>query len=225
MQPTIPTALWVTRNLWHNITHVVPTWEMFREFMADELNILGYYHQLQLVILRQPLVNYEECSIWLTTENMRCNECLMGKNRYTGVCWFVSTDSVGRATLMNQLLPMPQTKRYLPGALLLWFFLIGVCSNIWWLLLQINAICWHGKALWNVVLGVHNQLFFVKPFIHLNKIFQYTLPWWEWYYRNSISVSKVYLTYCGHNGVLKAKLYALTAYSKPTGIDDITYEV
>ena len=104
-------------------------------------------------------------------------------------------------------------------------FLIGVCSNIWWLLLQINAICWHGKAIWNVVLGVHNQLFFVKPFIHLNKIFQYTLPWWEWYYSNSISVSKVYLTYCGHNGVLEAKLYALTAYNKPTGIDDITYEV
>ena len=52
---------------------------MLRQFMADESNIVVYYHQSQLVILRKPLVNYEECLIWLTTEKVRCNECLMGK--------------------------------------------------------------------------------------------------------------------------------------------------
>ena len=90
--------------------YVVPTWEMFREFMALDLNILVCYHQSELVILGKPLVDPGECLICLTNEQVRCNECFNGKNRYTGVCWFVSTDSVGHATLMNQFrtLPMPK---------------------------------------------------------------------------------------------------------------------
>ena len=100
----------MTRNLWHNITHVVPTWEMFREFMARDLNILVCYHKSELVILGKPLVDPGECLICLTNEQVRCNECFNGKIRYTGVCWFVSTDSVGHATLINQFrtLPMPK---------------------------------------------------------------------------------------------------------------------
>ena len=51
------------RNLWHNSTHVVPTWEMFHD-----LNIPVCYHQSELVILPKPLIDYEECLICLTTE-------------------------------------------------------------------------------------------------------------------------------------------------------------
>ena len=35
----IPAKLWVTRNLWHNIAHVVPIWDMFPEFMANDLKV------------------------------------------------------------------------------------------------------------------------------------------------------------------------------------------
>ena len=38
----------------------------------------------------------------LATEQERCNECFKWENRYTGVCWFVLTDSVGHVTLMIQ---------------------------------------------------------------------------------------------------------------------------
>ena len=88
------------KNLWHNSPHVVPIWEIVRYFMDNDLNIIVCY-QSELVILRKPLLGYEECSIRLTTEQVRCNECFIAKNRYTGVCWFVSMYSVGHATLMN----------------------------------------------------------------------------------------------------------------------------
>ena len=78
--------------------------------MASDLDILVCYHQSELVILGKPLVDPGECLICLTNEQMRCNECFNGKKWYTGVCWFVSMDSVGHATLMNQFrtLPMPK---------------------------------------------------------------------------------------------------------------------
>ena len=69
----------------HRITHVVPTWEMFREFMADDLNIFVCYHQSKSVILHKPLLDYGECLMCLATEQERCNECFKWQNRYTGV--------------------------------------------------------------------------------------------------------------------------------------------
>ena len=83
---------------------------MFREFMARDLNILVCYHPSELVIFGgKPLV---ECLIRMTNEQVRCNECFNGKNRYTGVCWFVSTDSVGHAALMNQFRTLPMSKLF-----------------------------------------------------------------------------------------------------------------
>ena len=70
--------------------------------MVRELNIFVCYHQSELVILRKPLVDCGERLICLTNEQVRYNECFNGKNRNTGVCWFVSTDSVDHAILMNQ---------------------------------------------------------------------------------------------------------------------------
>ena len=52
---------------------------MFREFMADGLNIFVCYHQSELVILHKPLIDYEECLMCLTAEQKRCNECFKGK--------------------------------------------------------------------------------------------------------------------------------------------------
>ena len=69
-------------------------------FHNNDLHIIVCY-QSELVILRNPLLGYEECSIRLTTEQVRCNECFIAKNWYRGVCWFVSMDSVGHVTLMN----------------------------------------------------------------------------------------------------------------------------
>ena len=52
---------------------------MFREFMADDLNIFVYYHQSELVILRKQLIDHEECLMRSTTEQERSNECFKGK--------------------------------------------------------------------------------------------------------------------------------------------------
>ena len=52
---------------------------MFREFMADDLNIFVCYHQSELVILHKQLIDHGECLMCSTTEQERSNECFKGK--------------------------------------------------------------------------------------------------------------------------------------------------
>ena len=47
--------------------------EMFREFMANDLHILVCYHQKEFAVLRKPLVDYEECLMCLTIEQVLFN--------------------------------------------------------------------------------------------------------------------------------------------------------
>ena len=176
--------------------------------MANDLNILICYHQSELVIFRKPSVDYEESLLCLTTKQVRCNECFIGKNRYTGFCWFVSidSDSVGHATLMNQLrtLAMPKTKNYLPDLLL---FVIGVCGNICWLLLQLE--CHKLTRCMEYCLGCsQSAMLSLIVCIHLNKTFHYIC------YsdsnggrqcKNLVSVSKIYLIYCSYNVIFQTK--------------------
>ena len=107
----------------------------------------------------KPFVDPVECLICLTNEQVRCNECFNGKNRYTGVCWFVSTDSVGHATLMNQFRTLPMPKLFAALAIFLWLAFVVIfddCFKNW------NVVSWHGNAYTrHVVLDVHNQLCFL----------------------------------------------------------------
>ena len=120
---------------------------MFREFMADDLNIFVCYHQSKLAIVHKPFVDYGECLMCLTTGQGRCNERFKGKNRYTGVCWFVSTDSMGQATLTEQfrtLITNAKDKEIFAGVLLFFRLAFVVISDDCFY--NENVISWHGDV-------------------------------------------------------------------------------
>ena len=159
----------MTGNLWHKITHVVPTWEMFRDFMAVDLNIFVCYHESKSVIIHKPLLDYGECLMCLATEQERCNECFKWQNRYTGVCWFVSTDSVGHVTLMIQFRTLitnaKDIKLYTRCATFFRLAFVVIFDDCFY---NENDISWHGNT------HLHGLLSWIAiSYAFLNRIYPF----------------------------------------------------
>ena len=145
------------RNLWHNITHVVLAWEMFREFMARDLNILVRYHQSELVILGKPLVDTGEYLICLINEQVRCNECFNGQKSVHRSLLVCVNGFCGSCHLDESIWNATNAKVICRARHFLWLVFVVIfddCFKNW------NVVSWHGNT-WHVVLDVHNQLCFL----------------------------------------------------------------